>query len=108
MLVPPLPDDPLVNDWYARHSHRGSLILHVIGIPLLVLSIVLVPLYLVLLSPALLGLSMASFAASYAIQFLGHALDRSEPGEITQLRKRWSKRRRSVPSHRPAPADAVA
>lgn len=107
MLVPPLPEDRLVDDWYVRHSHRGSLVLHVVGIPLLVLSIVLVPLYLVLVSPALLLLSLACFAGSYAIQFLGHALDRSEPGELTQLRKLWARRRDRARLPRPAQAEVT-
>lgn len=96
MLVPPLPEDPLVADWFGRHTHPASLLLHIVGIPLLVLSIVLVPLYLILGSPALFALAVASFIASYLFQFLGHACDGSEPGELTQLKRRWRRRAAAV------------
>jgi 2-hydroxy-palmitic acid dioxygenase Mpo1-like len=89
MLVPPLDEDPLVADWHQRHARPVSLVLHILGIPFLVLAIVLVPLYLCLASLLLFVFAFGAFLLSYAIQFLGHLCEWSEPGEITHLRRFW-------------------
>jgi uncharacterized membrane protein YGL010W len=71
-----------------------SFALHLLGIPLSLVGILLVPVCLAAASMPLFFFSTALFAGGYAVQFLGHAFDRSEPGEITQLRRLF----RSKPS----------
>jgi hypothetical protein len=46
----------------------------------------MIPIYLFLLSVPLFLLALACFVGGYLIQFLGHVLDGSEPGEIRYLR----------------------
>lgn len=54
----------------------------------------LVPIYLVLRSGPIFLFALALFIGGYLVQFLGHALEWSEPGEITAIRQ-WLGRRRS-------------
>ena len=102
MLVPPLENDPLVDDWYERHQDRFSFVLHIVGIPLMVLGIVLVPLYLGLLSFRLFGVALAAFVGGYILQFIGHLWDWTEPGELRLLRiwatKKLGRAGREVPA----------
>lgn len=88
MLCPPHTPAPVVEDWLERHRHRGSFVLHLIGIPPTIVGVLLAPLYLVLVSGPIFLFSMALFLGGFAVQFLGHAIEGSEPGEITALR-RW-------------------
>ncbi len=88
MLCPPHAPAPVVEDWLERHRHPGSFLLHLIGIPPTIVGVLLAPLYLALVSLPIFVFSMALFLGGYVIQFLGHAIEGSEPGEITQLR-RW-------------------
>ncbi|CAN5725908.1 hypothetical protein BH23PLA1_BH23PLA1_40330 [soil metagenome] len=87
MLCPPQPPDPVVENWIERHRHPGSFALHMIGIPATVLGVVLIPIYLTLLSVPIFLLSALLFIGGFLLQFLGHALDGTEPGEITFLKR---------------------
>lgn len=98
MLCPPHTPAPLVVDWLARHRHKGSLALHILGIPPTLVGVLVLPLCVVLLSPAVLGFAVACFVGGYALQFLGHALEWSEPGEITAMRRLLKKGRRLAPA----------
>ncbi|MBX6313873.1 MAG: DUF962 domain-containing protein [Isosphaeraceae bacterium] len=95
MLCPPHSTPPIVADWLERHRHRGSLVMHLIGIPPTILAVLLSPFYLFLLSGRLFLFCLGLFVGGYLIQFLGHALEGSEPGEITFLRRKlgWSRRK---------------
>lgn len=106
MLVPPLRSDSIVEDWYERHTHRVSLVLHVIGIPLMVLGIVLVPVYVAMLSPAVFLVALAAFVGGYAFQFIGHLVDWTEPGELRLLRL-WIQRKLAGARGRVAVAEPV-
>jgi hypothetical protein len=76
--------------WLERHQHPVNYVLHLIGIPMTLLS---------LLVPPILGLALWSWfwligsflflgAGGYALQFVGHLLEGNDPGEILVV-KRW-------------------
>ncbi len=91
MLLPPLAPAPIVQDWLARHSRPTSFALHMVGIPLTIMGVLLVPVYLGIASLPIFLLSVSLFVGGYLVQFLGHALEGSEPGEIAYLRKKASR-----------------
>ncbi len=88
MISPPLTPAPVVQDWLARHGRPVSFSLHMIGIPLTLMGALLVPVYVATLSLPIFLFSWSLFLIGYLIQFLGHALEGTEPGEITYLRKK--------------------
>jgi uncharacterized membrane protein len=92
MLCPPHPPAPVVVSWLNRHRDRRNLLLHLVGIPPTVMGFLLFPVYVALLSLPIFLLAMALFFGGYAIQFLGHAADGSEPGEWKAVRK-WLRRK---------------
>ncbi|RUL86744.1 Mpo1-like protein [Tautonia sociabilis] len=91
MLCPPLSPDPVVQDWIARHKNPANFALHIVAIPPTILGVLYIPIYLTLLSIPVFLTALGLFAGGYLVQFLGHAIDRSEPGEIALLR-RWLRR----------------
>lgn len=92
MLCPPQPPDPFVVNWLERHRGGVSFTLHMIGIPPTIVGVLLVPVYVALFSLPIFLLAAALFFGGYAIQFLGHALEGSDPGEIILLKRKlgWS------------------
>lgn len=100
MLCPPQTPSPLIADWLDRHRHRGSFVLHVIGIPVSIIGLLLLPIALPTASAATFGVAIGLFVAGFLFQFLGHALEGTEPGEVTLLKRRLGRRR---PEVEPAP-----
>jgi hypothetical protein len=92
MICPPLRPSKLVDDWMARHRDPTSFVLHMFGIPPTILGVLLIPVYVMLVSIPIFLLALALFVGGYLIQFLGHIVDWTEPGEIAYLRRklRWS------------------
>ncbi len=88
MINPPHPRDPWVEHWLKRHRDPVSIGLHLVGIPLTILAVLLIPIYLTLLSMPVFLFSASLFFGGYALQFLGHAIEGTDPGEIIPL-KRW-------------------
>ncbi len=99
MLYPPQPPSPLVKNWVERHRDPRSFVLHLFGIPGTILGVLLMPFYVLLLSFPLFLLALVLFVGGFGIQFLGHALDGSEPGEIRAMRT-WVARRREARAER--------
>lgn len=93
MLCLPQERSPIIENWIERHNRPVSFILHMIGIPLSIVGVLMLPMAVPTLSLRILGSSLALFVLGYAFQFLGHALEGSEPGEIMALR-RWLTRSR--------------
>ena len=96
MLCPPLTPDPVVRDWIARHRRPATFALHMIGIPPTILGVLYIPIYVTLLSVPVFILAFLLFDGGFLLQFFGHALDRTEPGEIAFFRKlfrRYQERR---------------
>jgi uncharacterized membrane protein YGL010W len=92
MHCPPQPPEPLVQNWLERHRHPASFALHMIGIPATILGALLTTIYLPLASLPIFLLSISLFVGGYLIQFLGHALEGSEPGEMIVFRRLWNRR----------------
>ena len=92
MICPPLPPWNLIDDWMDRHRDPTSFVLHMFGIPPTILGILLIPIYVMLISIPIFLLALAMFVGGYLIQFLGHVVDWTEPGEIAYLRWKlgWS------------------
>jgi uncharacterized membrane protein YGL010W len=102
MICPPHPPEPLVADWLDRHRNPLSFALHMIGIPCTILGAVFIPIYVTLMSVPIFLLALALFVGGYLIQFLGHALDGSEPGEVTFLKKKLGARPVEVAPRHPS------
>ena len=107
MIYPPQPPAPLVLDWIERHRDPRSFALHLLGIPSTILGVLLMPIYVLLMSFSLFLFALILFVGGFGLQFLGHALDRSEPGEIRAIRRWWSGRRARASSIAP-PAEVEA
>ena len=88
MIEPILPADPLVQQWLNRHPRPISFILHMIGIPPTILGVMFVPIYLILLSLPIFLLALALFVGGYVLQFLGHLLEGTDPGEIIYFKRK--------------------
>jgi hypothetical protein len=93
----------LVQGWLARHRDPISFGLHMIGIPPTILGVLLIPIYSYTFSMLLFLFALALFLGGYMIQFLGHAIEGTDPGEIILL-----KRRLGLPYVDIAPAPASA
>jgi uncharacterized membrane protein YGL010W len=92
MLCPPHPPAPIVVKWLERHRDPRSLVLHLIGIPPTIMGVLLAPVFIALLSLPIFVLGISLFVAGYALQFLGHVADGTEPGEWKLVRK-WLRKK---------------
>ncbi len=93
-----------MHDWYERHRDPRSFVLHIVGIPPTILGFLMIPIYVFLLSATLFLFALSLFVGGYLIQFLGHALDGTEPGEVHYLRRKLAHRLGwSYPEIAPAP-----
>jgi uncharacterized membrane protein YGL010W len=88
MIEPPLPPDPLVRQWLDRHRGRASFVLHMIGIPPTILGVLFVAIYIILLSLPVFLFALALFIGGYMLQFLGHLLEGTDPGEIIYFKRK--------------------
>jgi hypothetical protein len=70
----------LVN-YLQRHQHPGNLWLHIIGLPVTFV----VPV--VLLIQERPGWALIAFICGYALQFLGHAIEGNDAGEMILVKK---------------------
>lgn len=70
-----------MSEWIAEysqsHQHRANRLLHTIGIPMIVVSILLALSGLAF--PALLPVAAVLFVAGWVLQFVGHALEGKPP-----------------------------
>ena len=88
MICPPLTPSPMVVNWIERHRNPVSFVLHAIGIPPTILGVFLVPIYIYCLSIAIFLFALALFVGGYLVQFLGHALEGTDPGEIIYFKRK--------------------
>ena len=88
MIEPPLPPDPLVQHWLQRHRTWTSFILHMLGIPPTILGVLFVPIYIVLLSLPIFYVALALFVGGYVLQFAGHFLEGTDPGEVIYIKRK--------------------
>jgi hypothetical protein len=88
MIEPPLPTDPRVERWLLRHQRATSFLLHMIGIPPTLLGALFVPIYLCTLSWNVFLLALVLFVGGYLLQFAGHLLEGTDPGEIIYFKRK--------------------
>jgi uncharacterized membrane protein YGL010W len=88
MLCPPIDQGPLVANWLERHDGRLNFLLHMIGIPISITGFLLLPLVVPTLSLRGIGLALGLFVGGYVLQFLGHWLEGTDPGEIILVKRR--------------------
>jgi hypothetical protein len=88
MIEPPLPPDPRVHRWLQRHPHPTSFVLHMIGIPPTFLGALFLPIYLCLLDWNLFLLALGLFVGGYLLQFAGHFLEGTDPGEVIYFKRK--------------------
>lgn len=105
MLSAPPASEPMAENWIARHRDPVSFSLHAAGIPPTFLGTMLIPVYLGLMSWPIFGLALALFLGGYALQFLGHVWDWTEPGEISGARN-WLRSAAAVRLRRASTAGA--
>jgi hypothetical protein len=89
MICPPPRRMPVIDNWLERHRNPTSFVLHMIGIPPTILGVLLIPIYVLLVSIPIFLLALTLFVGGYLVQFLGHAVDGTEPGEIKFLRGKF-------------------
>jgi hypothetical protein len=88
MIDPPLPPDPLVQYWLQRHRGVTTFILHMIGIPPTILGVLFVSIYVSLFSLAIFFLALGLFLGGFVLQFAGHFLEGTDPGEVIYLKRK--------------------
>lgn len=69
-------------NYVERHMHPANRVLHLVGVPLTFAASV------VFLIAEQYWWALACFVAGYALQFLGHAIEGNDAGEVV-LVKRW-------------------
>jgi hypothetical protein len=83
-LITPEPFEMLtrfLTNYVARHQNPANRALHLVGVPLsFVASVVL----LIMDHPQWAGVA---FAGGYVLQFVGHVIERNDPGELILLKK---------------------
>jgi hypothetical protein len=111
VICPPLSSWNVIEGWIARHRDPTSFVLHMFGIPATILGVLLIPIYVMLISIPIFLFALALFVGGYLIQFLGHVVDWTEPGEIAYLRRKlgWSYAKIATAGSAPTgPAPGVA
>jgi hypothetical protein len=88
MICQPMPHSKLVVNWVERHRNPVSFALHVVGIPPTILGVLLIPVYVYCLSIPIFLFALGMFVGGYAVQFLGHALEGTDPGEIIYFKRK--------------------
>jgi len=71
----------MLRNYLARHQHPANLALHVVGLPVTFVA----PLVLLVLRQG--WWALAAFVAGYAMQFLGHAIEGNDAGEMILVKK---------------------
>jgi uncharacterized membrane protein YGL010W len=102
MICPPLTTWKLVTNWMERHRNPISFVLHIVGIPPTILGVLLIPIYVFCLSFPIFLFAVALFVGGYLVQFLGHALEGTDPGEIIYFKKKLGRSYVEIAPARPS------
>jgi uncharacterized membrane protein YGL010W len=76
-LMSPRSWDDWVGEYARSHQHPANRWCHTVGIPMIALSVILVPAAIFL--PALWALVLGLFVVGWIFQFVGHAYERKPP-----------------------------
>lgn len=74
-----------LTNYIARHQNRANQVFHLIGVPL---TFVVPVILLVEQRP---NLAAAAFAGGYILQFIGHAIEGNDAGELILIKKALGK-----------------
>jgi hypothetical protein len=74
-------------NWFQRHQHPASLALHAIGIPLAIAALVLAIVQLVHGQWDLWWRPAALLVGGYVLQWIGHAIEGNDMGELILFKK---------------------
>jgi hypothetical protein len=86
----PRPFGPVwLKEWMKRHQNPISFALHMVGIPMTVSA--LVPILLNSTSGMAWVYAALLFIGGYALQFLGHAIEGNDAGELIVIKKMLGK-----------------
>ncbi len=70
-----------LRNYIARHQIRSNQLLHIVGVPLtFVVSVVC-------LVREQWGWAVAAFVGGYVLQFIGHAIEGNDAGEVVLIKK---------------------
>ena len=92
----------MVQYWLQRHRSPTSFILHMIGIPPTILGVLFVSIYLILFSAAIFFLALALFVGGFVLQFAGHLLEGTDPGEVIYFKRKLGMPYVEFPPARPS------
>jgi hypothetical protein len=87
MIPPPEPHHPLVVHWLKRHRSAVSFVLHMVGIPSTILGALLPGVYVYQASFPVFATAVAMFLGGFALQFAGHYLEGTDPGEVIYFKR---------------------
>jgi hypothetical protein len=76
-----------LSNWLTRHQHPASLALHLVGIPLTILAVAVAGLQLTQGRWDLWWRPVVLLALGYFLQWLGHAVEGNDMGEIILLKR---------------------
>ena len=68
------------HNWRERHRHPASVALHAVGIPMTVLAVGLA-------AGGKFGWAAGLFVGGYLLQFLGHAIEGNDAGEVVLIKR---------------------
>ena len=103
MVYSPQPPSQLVSHWTERHPDRINFILHIIGIPPTILGVLLCPIYVTLLSLPVLAFALTLFIGGYLLQFAGHVVEGTDPGELIYFKRKLGMPYTEFPTGRKSP-----
>jgi len=77
----------MLENWFLRHQDRSSRALHAVGIPLTILAAGLVIAAITTARHWLYAMAAIALIVGYALQFIGHAIEGNDPGEIVLIKR---------------------
>ncbi|WP_337175928.1 Mpo1-like protein [Paludisphaera sp.] len=87
MIAPPENPHPLVVHWLQRHRGAICFVLHMVGIPFTILGALLLAVYVFQASFPVFATAVGMFVAGFALQFAGHYLEGTDPGEVIYFKR---------------------
>lgn len=108
MICTPQVPCTLVRYWMSRHEGALSFALHMVGIPPTIVGVLLMPVYLSMQSWPIFWLALGLFVGGFLVQFLGHALEGTDPGEVIMVKRRLGLSYVEVAKRRPRVAPVLA
>lgn len=89
----------MFENWFQRHQNRTSLRLHTVGIPLTLLAIPAVTVAAIIDSKILYVVAAALVVVGYVLQFIGHAIEGNDAGELILIKKLLGKPYKAIADH---------